>query len=45
MGKVAIDIFEGMRNLRDYRKEQFQKSLNVIKKDDDISEVLFKMFE
>jgi len=42
---VAVDVFEGMRALRDYQKEQFAKSLNIIKRDDDISEVLFKMFE
>lgn len=34
-----------MRSMRDYQKEQFAKSLNIIKKNDDISEVLFKMFE
>lgn len=31
LGKVAVDIFEGMRAMRDYQKEQFTKSLNIIK--------------
>ena len=34
-----------MRQNREFKKEQFTKSLNIISKDDDISEVLFKMFE
>jgi len=45
LGKVAVNIFEGMRAMREYKKEQFTKGLNIIKKDDDISELLFKMFE
>lgn len=45
MGKVAIDIFEAMRNYREYNKEKHIKSLNIVKVEDDISETLFKMFE
>lgn len=45
LGKVAYDILELKRNAREHQKEQFKKTLNIIKKDDDISEVLFKMFE
>jgi hypothetical protein len=45
MGKVAFDIFEMKRTQREYLSEQFNKALNIIKKDDDISEVIFKLFE
>lgn len=45
MGKVAFDIFEMKRHQREYRQEQFTKSLHIIKEDDDIQEVLFKLFE
>ena len=39
LGKVAVDIFEGMRALRDYQKEQFAKSLNIIKKHQHITRI------
>ena len=45
MQEVAFDIFEIKRNMREFYKEQFTKSLNIIKKDDDFSEMIFKMFE
>ena len=45
MGKVAFDVFEMKRHQREYRQEQFTKSLHIIKEDDDIQEVLFKLFE
>jgi hypothetical protein len=45
MGKVAVDIFEQKRLRRDFEKEQFSKSLNIVKKDDDWNELLFKLFE
>jgi len=45
MGKVAFDILEIKRTQREYLNEQFSKALNIIKKDDDISEVIFKLFE
>ena len=43
--KVAYDVFQIKRNQRDYYKEQFTKSLHIIKREDDISEMLYKMFE
>jgi hypothetical protein len=45
MGEVAIDIFEMLRNNKLYMKEQSYKALNVIKGNDDIGEVLFKLNE
>lgn len=45
MGKVAFDIMEHKRVHREYKREQFMKSLHIVKKNDDYAEVLFKMFE
>jgi len=45
MGKVAFDVLEMKRVQREFTREQFQKSLNTVGKEDDISEVLFKLFE
>lgn len=45
MGKVAFDVLEMKRTNREYRREQFMKSLHIINKEDDIREVIFKMFE
>jgi hypothetical protein len=45
MGKVAFDILEMKRFQRDYSREKFTKSLVIIHKDDDMPEVLFKLFE
>ena len=45
MGKIAFDVLEMKRVQREYQREQFQKSLNIVKLEDDISEVLFKLFE
>ncbi len=45
LGKVAFDVFEMKRHQREYRQEQFTKSLHIIKEEDDIQEVLFKLFE
>jgi len=45
MGKVAFDVFEYKRLKREFRREQFKKSLNIIKKDDDFSEMMIKLFE
>jgi hypothetical protein len=45
LGKVAMDVFEMKRSIREFKKEQFNKQLNVVKKDDDISEALFKIIE
>ncbi len=45
MAKVAFDVLEMKRVQREYTSEQFKKALNVIKPEDDMSEVLFKMFE
>jgi len=42
---VAIDIFEVKRNNREFYKEQFHKSLNIVTKEDDISEMLYKLNE
>jgi hypothetical protein len=43
--KVAFDLFEYKKNVREYEKEQMARSLIVIKKEDDFSELIFKMFE
>jgi hypothetical protein len=45
LGKVAFDILELKRNQREHEKEQFRKTLNIVKKEDDVTEVLYKMFE
>ena len=45
MGKVAFDVLEMKRFQRDYTREKFTKSLMIIDKDDDMPEVLFKLFE
>jgi len=45
MGKVAFDVLEMKRTNREYRREQFMKSLHIVRKEDDIREVIFKMFE
>jgi len=45
MGKVAYDVFELKRLKREYKKEQFKKNLNIIKKEDDYSEIMVKLFE
>ena len=45
MGEVAVDIFEMLRNNRHFMKEQAYRALNVIKEDDDVGEVLFKLNE
>ena len=45
MGKVAFDILEMKRFQRDYSREKFTKSFVIINKDDDMPEVLFKLFE
>lgn len=45
LGKVAVDIFERKRNKREFMKEQFSRQLNVVKKDDDVSETMFKIIE
>lgn len=45
MGKVAFGVLEIKRQQREYLNEQFNKALNIIKKEDDISEVIFKIFE
>ena len=45
MGKVAFDVLELKRNQREYLREQFHKSLNIVNKDDDIMEVIFKLNE
>jgi hypothetical protein len=43
--KVAYDILELKRNQREHQKEQFRKTLNIVKKEDDMTEVVYKMFE
>lgn len=45
MGKVAFDVLEMKRFQRDYNREKFTKSLVIIDKEDDMPEVLFKLFE
>lgn len=45
MGKVAYDILELKRNQREFWKEQFARSLHIIKKEDDLSEVMYKLNE
>jgi len=45
MGKVAVDVLELKRNNREYQKEQFHKSLNIVEKDDDMGEMLYKLNE
>jgi hypothetical protein len=45
MGKVAFDILEMKRIQREYNREKFTKSLVIIEKEDDMKEVLFKIFE
>jgi hypothetical protein len=45
MGKVAIDILEMKRNNREFFSEQFHKSLNIVGKEDDIGEMLYKLNE
>lgn len=45
MGKVAYDIFELKRSRREFQQEQFNKALNIIKSEDDMSEMMFKMNE
>ena len=45
MGKVAYDVLELKRNQREHEIEQFRKTLNIVKKNDDINEVVYKMFE
>jgi hypothetical protein len=45
MGKVAFDVLEIKRVQREYRNEQQNKALNIVNKDDDVSEVIFKIFE
>jgi len=45
MGKVAFDVLEIKRTQREFRNEQQHKALNIVNKDDDISEVIFKIFE
>lgn len=45
MGKIAFDILEMKRHQREYQKEQFTKSLHIVTENDDMSEVLFKLFE
>ena len=45
MGKVAFDVLEIKRHQREYKQEQFHKSLHIIHDNDDVSEVVFKMFE
>lgn len=45
MGKIAFDIMEHKRVNREYKREQYMKSLHIVKNNDDISEVIFKMFE
>ena len=45
MGKVAYDVLELKRNQREHEIEQFRKTLNIVKKEDDVTEVLYKMFE
>ena len=45
MGKVAFDVLEMKRHQREYLKEQFTKSLHIVHAEDDLSEVLFKLFE
>lgn len=45
MGKVAFDVLEMKRHQREYLKEQFTKSLHIVHEEDDLSEVIFKLFE
>lgn len=45
MGDVAVDIFEQRRIRRDAHKELRNKALFIVKEDDDINEVIFKLFE
>ena len=45
MGKVAFDVLEMKRHQREYLKEQFTKSLHIVHAEDDLSEVIFKLFE
>lgn len=45
MGKVAFDVLEVKRTQREYRAEQQNKALNIVKREDDVSEVIFKIFE
>lgn len=45
MGKVAVDIFEQRRLARERAKEQAAKALHIVNAQDDIQEVVFKLFE
>jgi hypothetical protein len=45
MGKVAFDVLEQKRIQREYRTEQQAKALHIVRKDDDVREVIFKVFE
>ena len=45
MGKVAFDVLEMKRTQREYRQEQQAKALNIIKREDDYREMIFKIFE
>jgi hypothetical protein len=45
LGKVALDIFEQKRLQREHAKEMRAKYLHIVKEDDDVNEVIFKLFE
>ena len=45
LGKVAYDILELKRNQREYFREQFARGLHIVKKEDDLSEVMYKLNE
>ena len=45
MGKIAVDILELKRNNREFLKEQFQKSLSIVTREDDQGETLYKLNE
>jgi hypothetical protein len=45
LGKVAVDILEVKRNNREFYKELQLKALNIVNKDDDVSEMLYKINE
>jgi hypothetical protein len=45
MEKVAYDVFEIKKNMREFNKELLAKALHVIQPQDDFGELMFKMFE